>query len=115
MDWLISNCYIVVVIIALLVAAGFAIYKFAGLPTKEQLKKIKNWLLQAVVLAEKDLGSGTGKIKLSVVYNAFISKFPFTAKIISFESFSKLVDSALDEMKELLDANDKVKTFIENK
>ena len=113
MNWSIENWYVVVGIIAILVVAGFAIYKFTGLPTKEQIIKIKAWLLQAVVSAEKDLGSGTGRIKLSVVYNAFITKFPITAKIISFETFSNLVDGALDELKELLKTNDKVKELIE--
>jgi len=112
MNWSIENWYVVVGIIAILVVAGFAIYKFTGLPTKEQIIKIKAWLLQAVVSAEKDLGSGTGRIKLSVVYNAFITKFPITAKIISFETFSNLVDGALDELKELLKTNDKVKELI---
>lgn len=113
MTWLIDNWYIAIGIIAVLVVAGFAIYKFTGLPNKEQMVKIKEWLLFAVVEAEKELGSGTGKIKLSMVYSAFITKFPITSKIISFETFSKLVDIALDEMKELLESNEKVKQLIE--
>ena len=57
------------------------------MPTNEQLKKVKEWLLWAVAEAEKELGSGTGQLKLRYVYDMFIVKFPSLAKIISFETF----------------------------
>lgn len=115
MEWLIENWFIVVCLIAIILMIGITIYKFLGLPTKEQIEKIKVWLLQAVVEAEKELGSGTGSIKLSKVYDMFITKFPVTAKIITFKQFSKLVDIALDEMKEMLKTNKNVKRVIEEK
>lgn len=113
MEWLIENWFIIVGLIAIIVMIGLSIYKFLGLPTPTQIEKIKAWLLQAVVEAESELGSGTGRIKLSKVYDMFITKFPMTARFITFEHFSKLVDIALDEMKEMLKTNMDVKRVIE--
>ena len=64
--------------------------------TKEDnLKMIKSWLLSVIVNAEKVYGGKTGKVKLSYVYGLFIEKFPKLAKIITFETFSALVDEVL--------------------
>ena len=115
MEWLIENWFVVVGLSALVLALGFAIVKFLGLPTKEQTKKIKAWLLQAVIEAEKELGNKTGKVKLSVVYDAFIVRFPMTAKFISFDTFSNYVDLALDEMKKLLETNEAIKQYVEQR
>ena len=114
MEFIINYWYIIVGIIAVLIVAGFAIYKFAGLPTSGQIKKIKEWLLYAVTMAEKELGSGTGQIKLRSVYDLFVTRFPTMAKLISFETFSKWVDEALDSMEGLLETNPKVKALVEN-
>lgn len=114
MEFIINYWYIIVGIIAVLIVAGFAIYKFAGLPTSGQIKKIKEWLLYAVTMAEKELGSGTGQIKLRSVYDLFVTRFPTIAKLISFETFSGWVDEALDSMEGLLETNEKVKALIEN-
>lgn len=112
MTWLLENWFVILGILAILVAAGIAVYKFAGLPTAEQILKIKKMLLYWVTLAEKELGSGTGELKLRYVYELFIAKFTFTAKLVSFESFSLWVDEALDEMKKLLESNTAINTFV---
>jgi hypothetical protein len=112
MEWLIENWYVLLGILAVLVAGGFAIYKFAGLPTAEQIVKIKKMLLYWVTLAEKELGSGTGELKLRYVYDLFLVKFPFTAKLVSFEAFSLWIDEALDEMKKLLQDNNAISKFV---
>ena len=78
-----------------------------------QRKNIKEWLLYAVVEAEKQLGSKTGKIKLRQVYNEFIKAFPIISKFVKFEYFSKLVDLALIEMKKLLNTNINCKDYVE--
>lgn len=78
-----------------------------------QRKNIKEWLLYAVIEAEKELGSKTGKIKLRQVYNAFVNTFPVFSKIITFDVFSKLVDSALEEMKKIIETNANCKKYIE--
>ena len=76
-------------------------------------KRIKKWLLQAVVQAEKDLGSGTGKVKLSTVYDMFIVRFPIVSKLISFNTFSSFVDDVLVTMRELLESNKSLKEYID--
>ena len=115
MDWLFENWYVALGIIAVLVAAGFAVYKFFGLPTKSQISKIKEWLLYAVVECEASLGSETGILKLRMCYDMFVARFSLVAKIISFDRFSAWVDEALDEMKELLEENEAIKNVVEGK
>ena len=104
------------IIVALAAAAGVAVIvavRFLGLPRGAQLKKVREWLLLAVTQAEKELGSKTGKLKLRTVYDAFLTKFPWLAPVVSFERFSKLVDDALDEMRDMLDKNEAVKALVE--
>lgn len=68
-------------------------------------EKAKKWLLFACLEAEKEFGSKTGAIKLRYVYELFISTFPLLSKFITFETFSEMVDDALEEMKHLIDTN----------
>ena len=77
-----------------------------------QRKNIEEWLLYAVVEAEKNLGSKTGKIKLRQVYDEFIKTFPIISKIISFNLFSSLVDTSLIEMKKILDSNTTISQYV---
>lgn len=75
-------------------------------------KRIKQWLLQAVVQAEKELGSGTGKIKLSAVYDMFIERFPVVSKLVSFNTFSSMVDDVLETIRKLLESNKSLEEYI---
>ena len=58
MEFIINYWYIIVAIIAALVVAGVAIYRYFGLPSDAQLAKVREWLLWAVTEAEKELGGG---------------------------------------------------------
>ena len=78
----------------------------------KQPKKVKEWLLYAVIEAEKELGSGTGPVKLRSVYDMFITKFPKLSVFISFNTFSEWVDVVLDYMEELLTDNKDVKAIL---
>ena len=113
MEFIINYWYIIVAIIATLVVAGVAIYRYFGLPSDAQLAKVREWLLWAVTEAEKELGGGTGKLKLRQVYDLFVTRFPWLAKIVSFELFSDMVDDALDEMREMLQNNKAVQQLVE--
>ncbi|WP_342759398.1 hypothetical protein [Kineothrix sedimenti] len=113
MEFLINYWYVIVAVLAILVVIGVSVYKFAGLPTKEQITKIKEWLLYAVTVAESELGSNTGSLKLRAVYDMFVTKFPVVAKIVSFETFSTWVDEALEEMRKLLETNEAVKQLVD--
>ena len=112
MEFVMNYWYVIVGIIAVLIVAGFAVYKFAGLPTKSQVAKIKEWLLFAVTKAEQELGEKTGQLKLRTVYDLFVSKFPTTAKLVSFETFSVWVDEALVEMKKMLENNKQIEIIV---
>lgn len=112
MEWIIDNWFIGIGLIAILAVAIVAVKMFWDLPTPAQIVKIKEWLLWAVSKAEYELGEGTGALKLRYVYDAFVDKFPMAAKIISFETFAKWVDEALDKMRELLSTNEKVAELI---
>jgi uncharacterized membrane protein YsdA (DUF1294 family) len=114
MLWIIDNWFIVIAIFVIFAIVVFTIYKFAELPTKDQKSKIKEWLLLAVAQAEKDLGGGTGALKLKIVYDLFITKFPVTAQIVSYKTFRLWVDEALDKMKELLIENETKKAVVKN-
>ena len=65
----------------------------------------KKWLEYAVAEAEAALGSGTGQLKLRMVYDMAVVRFPIMAKILPFYLFSKLVDSALDVMRDMIANN----------
>ena len=111
-NFILENWYIILAFAAACAAAGIAVYHFVKQPTADQLKKVRKWLLWAVIEAEKAMGSGTGQLKLRKVYDLFVARFPWLAKIIPFEMFSKMVDDALDEMRELLENNEAVAAYI---
>lgn len=113
MEFILENWPIIVAAIAVVAVAAVAVARFVGLPTESQLAKVREWLLWAVTEAEKDLGGGTGQLKLRQVYDLFVTRFPWLAKLVSFELFSDLVDDALEDMREMLDTNQAVKAFVE--
>lgn len=112
MEFIINNWYIIFAAVAVLIGAAFAIYSFFKLPRAEQLTKVREWLLWAVTNAEKELGGGTGKLKLRQVYDLFVTRFPWLAKVVPFAVFSALVDDALEEMNGLLAANPAVRALV---
>lgn len=113
MDFLIANWYLLVAGLALLVLVGVVVYNFIKNPSSKQLEKVKKWMLQAVIFAEAELGTGTGKLKLSFVFDVFVQRFPWLAKVVSFELFSSLVDTTLEEMREMLKTNKNVRRIIQ--
>ena len=102
MKFLIENWYAIVGLLAVLECVIYAGYRFLKLPTKAQAAKVKEWLLWAVTNAEKELGGGTGKLKLRQVYDLFVQRFPAMALAVSFDTFCEWVDDALQEGVELL-------------
>ena len=113
MEFIMNYWPLVVAAIAFFAVVIIAIVRFVGLPTESQLAKVREWLLWAVTEAEKELGGGTGQLKLRQVYDLFVTRFPWLAKAISFELFSDLVDEALEEMRELLKNNQAARAFVE--
>lgn len=113
MKWITENWSLLVVLICGVIAVGYWVRKFTEQPTDEQINKVKEWLLYAVIMAEKELGSGTGALKLRYVYSMFVDKFPSLVSVISFEMFSWYVDEVLEQMKHLLETNKDIAVFVE--
>ena len=74
--------------------------------------KVIEWLKAMVYEAEKELGSGTGQLKLRKVYEMFVTTFPKFACIVPFAIFSKMVDVALEWLKIQLESNDNVAKLV---
>lgn len=98
-------------IVALVIGAIILVIIIAYLVINQK-KNILEWLLKAVVEAEKELGSGTGQLKLRTVYDWFIEAFPVVSAFVPFSVFSAWVDVALDTMEELLKKNKQVKAYV---
>lgn len=109
---LIENWYLIVAGIAIVALAVVACIKWLQKPTAEQIENIKEWLLWAVTEAERELGGGTGKLKLRMAYDMAVRCFPW-ATAIPFELFEEWVDEALGQMRYQLETNDKIKKYVE--
>ena len=101
------------VIIAIALVCG--IIWFVKLPKEKQIANIKEWLKFAVIEAERELGSGTGQLKLRMVYDMAVKQFPFIVQLIPFDTFSKWVDEALDWMRDQLAENKAAQSYVESK
>lgn len=113
LNFIVTYWPVLVGLIVLGAVVGIAVYHFIKLPTSEQLQKVREWLLWAVTEAEKALGGGTGQLKLRYVYDAFVARFGWLAKVIPFNIFSDLVDDALEEMRELLQQNEDIAAYVD--
>lgn len=112
MNILFEYWYVFVGVIAVAVLAGYSIALFVKLPKDEKIANVKNWLHYAVTEAEAKYKSGTGQLKLSYVYDLFVSKFPEIAKYIAFETFSQWVDDALIWLGNQLDSNPAIQNIV---
>ena len=112
MNFILENWPVIVVAIAAIVVVVVAAVKFVKSGSKQQLNKVREWLLYATTLAEKELGGGTGKLKLRYVYDMFVAKFPWISTFISFDRFSALVDEVLEDMNSLLSTNKAVSDYV---
>lgn len=112
MEFIVNNWYMILAAVVLLASAIYIVVKFFRQPSGEQVRKVKQWLLIAVIEAEKQFGGGTGTVKLRKVYDLFVARWPWMAKIVPFELFSTWVDEALAEMRELLEKNLAVAAYV---
>lgn len=112
MKFITENWFAIVAIATIGGSIGYAIYTFCKMPSDKQLNKVKEWLLYAVTTAERELGAGTGEIKLRYVYDMFVVRFDWLAKVITFEMFSMMVDEALGKMKDMLESNEAVQRLV---
>lgn len=109
------NAQIIVTLVIVAIALVCGIIWFVKLPKDKKIANIKEWLKFAVVDAEKELGSGTGQLKLRMVYNMAVKQFPFIVQLIPFDTFSGWVDEALDWMRDQLAENKVTQNYVESK
>ena len=109
------NAQIIVALVIVAIALVWRIIWFVKLPKDKKIANIKEWLKYAVVEAERKLGSGTGQLKLRMVYDMAVKQFPFIVQLIPFDTFSKWVDEALDWMRNQLAENKAAQSYIESK
>lgn len=112
MNFIISNWELIAAILSIIIVTAVSVYKFFKKNKADRLKDVRQWLLLAVTEAEKKLGSGTGQLKLRTVYDEFVYKFPWVAKVTTFDEFSNLVDKALEEMDMMLEFNVAVQEYV---
>ncbi len=113
MEMMIENWYVAVGFMALGAAVVLVLWRFVQLPSAVQLEKVQSWLLLAVSEAERKLGGGTGELKLRLVYDKFLGKFPWLAKVVSFKRFEEMVKKALAEMEKMLAENKNAREYVE--
>ena len=114
MKILVENWYLLVAGIVCVLAGVYAVVAFTKKPTEEQIRTVKEWLLWAVTDAERHLGAGTGRLKLRMVYDMFISKFPELKEIITFDMISVMVDEALEDMRVMLTTNKLIREYVDS-
>lgn len=114
LDFLMTNWQWIAGVIIVIAAAIITLIKFDKKTRDEQIHQVKEWLLYAVMEAEKELGSGTGAMKLRFVYDMFVTKFPLLIALIPFSTFSNFVDEALDKFKELLATTPELQAYVAN-
>lgn len=114
MEFIMEYWYIILAALIMAVVAVTLAVRFFKQPSGEQIAKVKEWLVFAVIAAEREFGSGTGKLKLRSVYDLFVSRFPWVAKVITFDTFADWVDKALEKAEEWLN-EDGIAEYVANK
>ena len=112
MDNVINNWYLYIATISVVILAVMTIHQFLRKPTIEQYNQVKEWILYAVIEAEKTLGSKTGQIKLRMVWDMFLERFPHISPFVTFDMFSGWVDVALIKMREMIQSNKAVSDYV---
>lgn len=112
MSWLSNNWITVLGLIIIAVAGIYEGYEFNKKDKEQKIAAICEWLKYGVTVTEKALGSGTGQLKLRMLYSMATAQFPFITKLMTFEQFSDNVDDALEWMRKQLDENPNIKAAI---
>ena len=110
------NIITIITLLAIGVGIGllvmFLLNKFSKMSDDDKIRLIQNWLLGAVILAEKQLGSGTGEAKLALVFQWFSEKFPAIAMLMTEEQFNEYVKEALKRMRKMMENNEAINNYL---
>jgi len=103
---------IAVSLIALMILV-LAVVKFCQKSREEKIDIVIHWLRVIVYEAEEALGGGTGQLKLARVYRITIDRFPWIAKLYSYDDFNnKLVKPTLEWLNVQMASNENVKKLL---
>ena len=109
MEWILANWMQLVAVLAVTGMCIFVVVDVSRQPREQQVEAVKAWLLWAVNKAEDELGGGgTGPMKLRMVYDLFCTRFPWVARLVSFDTFSDWVVDALKELDNYLSTKSKL-------
>lgn len=124
-----DNLPLILTIAAILFGIGVKIKNFLSQSAEEKKKQLKEQadkvvelvregLLSLVSKAEKEWGSGTGVIKKAWVWEQIQAQYDklmdfIASGVISQETIDDLIETAVDELNELLKKNDKVVKAVE--
>ena len=108
----VDNGWLIFAALCCIVVAVTVVVAFLRRPRAEQIDTLREWLLWAVMQAESYFGAETGVLKLRWVYDMFVVKFPWLAKVLSFDKFAALVDEALERMEILLEQQPELEPYV---
>lgn len=124
MQWLIDNWTLLASLLAAAALAVIKVQKYLKLSETDKAKAeeaakakltnaVSDWLLRAVTEAERELGGGTGKLKIRAVYERALEVFgPELAQIITLEQLDAMAQTPLEEMRKMLEANSSAAEYV---
>lgn len=125
MKWVMDNWSLLVVVLSTVIVIAIRVASYLRLSDEDKakakaqhrdamLRALSDWLLIAVTEAEKELGGGTGKLKLRAVYEKAISLFgPELADIVTLEQLDQLLQVPLDQMRDMLVDNKAIRKYVD--
>jgi len=113
MKFILDNWYLFVAVAAVIACLSTLIIHFINMPRTEQVSAFREWLKYGVTIAEKELGGGTGQLKLRMVWDLALTKFPWISRVMEFEKFAEYVDEALVWLNNQLTYNSNLSNYVE--
>ncbi len=97
---------------SVLVVAGFLVLCFV-LVKRGQTKTLKTILFNLVTQAEREFGSGTGKLKFAAVSDWVYQRLPAVLKILFTQAdIDRMIEAALVEAKKQWGANENLQEIV---
>lgn len=103
---------IVFTVIIACIIGMIVVDQFVNVSKEKRVENVKKWLRFAVYEAEKKLGSKTGQLKLAMVYDLAVKKFPWIVNYMTYEEFEGWVDEALIWMNHQIESNPAAANYI---
>lgn len=120
LNFIINNWTFIITLLSCLYLGYTKLKKWNSLKEEEKvdvaLKILREQMLSYVSAAEKEFGSGTGRLKRSEVIKKIYKDYPVLNKVLNQEKLIKTLDDYIDEslieLKNLLQDNEKFKELI---